>query len=248
MAEKILPELRRSKMKVTIDIIGKSDAQLKDLALNNPSSLSVDEMLYASNLVSEGDKKVVLQKTSELYPNDYRAFNNLGVIAFKAGNITDAKKFFEKAYTMSKAPEVCSNMALVSLATGADNATVSSYLGAAAGSEGFKEVQGLLYLKQGDYAKAADAFGNMKTNNAALAQILVKDYNKAKATLDAVQQPNAETYYMKALVGARTNNKDLVISGLTAAIKADRSFAQKAANDLEFSKYWQDASVAALLK
>jgi len=126
LAEKILPELRRSKMKVTIDIIGKSDAQLKDLALNNPSSLSVDELLYASNLVSEGDKKVVLQKTSELYPNDYRAFNNLGVIAFKAGNITDAKKFFEKAYTMSNAPEVCSNMALVSLATCADNPPVSS--------------------------------------------------------------------------------------------------------------------------
>jgi len=149
---------------------------------------------------------------------------------------------------LNKSAEVSSNLALTALATGADAATVNSYLGAAAGSEGLKEAQGILYLRQGEYAKAVTAFGDLKTNNAALAQLLAKDYSKAKSTLDAVAQPNAETSYLKALVGARTNNKDMVVSGLSAAVKADRTYVKKAINDIEFSKYLLDAAVAALLK
>ncbi len=249
LADEILPKLRRSKMKITVDVIGKTDEQLKDLAINNPSSLSVEELLYAGNLVSSpAEKESIYKKMTELFPNDYRGFNNLGLVQFASGKVAQAKSSFDKAFSLNKAPEVSSNLALVSLATGADNATINSYLGTAAGSEGLKEAQGILYLKQGQYAKAVTAFGDLKTNNAALAQLLTKDYSKAKATLDAVAQPNAETSYLKALVGARTNNKDLVVSGLSAAIKADKSYVKKTMNDVEFSKYLLDASVAALLK
>ncbi|NLT03188.1 MAG: tetratricopeptide repeat protein [Bacteroidales bacterium] len=249
LADEILPQLRRSKMKVTVDIIGKTDEQLKDMAINNPTALTLEEMLYAGTLMTTpADKEKVYKKASELFPNDYRAFNNLGVCAFQQGNVQAAKSYFDKAYSLNKSAEVSSNLALTALATGADAATVNSYLGAAAGSEGLKEAQGILYLKQGEYAKAVTAFGDLKTNNAALAQLLAKDYSKAKSTLDAIAQPNAETSYLKALVGARTNNKDMVISGLSAAVKADKTYAKKAINDIEFSKYLLDAGVAALLK
>ena len=249
LADEILPKLRRSKMKISMDVIGKSDDQLKNLALNNPSSLTLEELLYAGNLVSSAsEKESIYKKATEMFPSDYRGFNNLGVAQFAAGKISQAKTSFDKAYSLNKSSEISSNLALVALASGADDATINSYLGGAAGSEGLKEAQGILYLRQGQYAKAVTAFGDLKSNNAGLAQLLTKDYNKAKSTLDAVAQPTAETSYLKALVGARTNNKDLVVSGLSAAIKADKSYVKKALTDVEFSKYLLDASVAALLK
>jgi hypothetical protein len=248
LAEEILPQLRRSKLTLNVDVIGKTDEQLKNLALTDPSKLNVDELLYAATLVSGPDKIKIYKSATELFPGDYRAFNNLGAISLRSNNLADAKTYLEKAYALNKSPEVNSNMALYSIATGAPASTVDSYLGAAAGASGINEAMGLQYLKKGQYAKAVQSFGDSKTNNAALAQLLTKDYSKAKSTLDAVATPTAQTHYLKAIVGARTNNKDLVVSGLSAAIKTDKSYAKKAQNDLEFSKYVTDPSVAALLQ
>jgi len=249
LAEEILPKLRRSKMTLTVDIIGKTDEQIKDLAVNDPSKLNVEELLYSATLFSKtSEKESIYKKATELFPNDYRAYNNLGGIALNAGNTTQAKSYLDKAYALSKTADVNSNLALYSMATGAPASTVDSYLGAGAGAAGVNEAMGIQYIKKGQYAKAVEAFGSTKSNNAALAQLLTKDYSKAKSTLDAVATPNAQTSYLKAIIGARTNNKDLVVSGLKAAISADKSYAKKAINDLEFSKYVTDLSVAALLK
>lgn len=249
LAEEILPKLRRSKLTLTLDLIGKTDEQLKDLAKNDPSKLNVEEILYAATLFADcKDKAAVYQSASQLYSSDYRTFNNLGVAKFKLGDLSAAKAAFDKAYALNKTPEVNSNLALSALSSGAAAQTVESYLGAAAGSAGLNEAMGILYIKKGEYAKAVQSFGDIKSNNAALAQLLVKDYSKAKATLDAVVMPNAETAYLKALVGAKTNNKDLVISGLTAAVKADKAYAMKALKDIDFTKYLLDPAVAAVLK
>jgi len=248
LADEILPKLRRSKMVLTVDIIGKTDEQIKDLAINDPSKLNVEELLYSATLFNKtSEKESIYKKATELFPTDYRAYNNLGGIALNAGNLSQAKSYLDKAYTLSKTADVSSNFALYSMATGASATTVDSYLGAAAGAAGVNEALGIQYIKKGQYAKAVEAFGNIKSNNAGLAQLLTKDYSKAKSTLDAVAAPNAQTSYLKAIIGARTNNKDLVISGLKSAISADKSYARKAVKDLEFSKYITDASVAALL-
>jgi hypothetical protein len=249
LAEQVLPKLRRSKMMLTVDIIGKTDEQLKDLAISDPAKLNVEELLYSATLFnSVSDKEKIYTKATELYPNDYRAFNNLGGIALQKGDISQAKTYLDKAYSLSKTADVNSNLALYSIATGASSATVNSYLGAAAGATGLNEALGIQYIKEGQYAKAVQSFGDLKTNNAALAQILTKDYSKANSTLDAVAVPNAQTSYLKAILGARTNNKELVASGLKAAINSDKAYANKAAKDLEFSKYITDPTIAALLK
>jgi len=110
------------------------------------------------------------------------------------------------------------------------------------------EALGMLYLEQGDYAKAVSSFGAAKTNNAALAQILTKDYSKASQTLNAVTRPDATTDYLKAIVSARTNDAAGVISHLKAAISKKKSLAREAANDLEFAKYAKDAAFTNLVR
>ena len=91
-------------------------------------------------------------------------------------------------------------------------------------------------FEEGEYNKATEA-GNLKSNNAALAQLLVKDYSKASQTLAAIPNPDATHRLSGCIVAARTNNFNDVLTNLQTAFQRDKSMAQKAANDLEFAKY-----------
>ena len=174
LAKDVLPQLRRSRLTASVNIIGKSDAELEEAFNNNPKSLTVEELLYTATLTDDVNKQAKVYKAAtEVYPEDYRGWNNLGVCQYKMG----------------------------------------------------------------DYNAAAGAFGNSVGNNAALAKILTKDYSGAKQTLAAIANPDATTYYLMAVVGARTNNEQMVTSNLRQAVKLDSSLANRAKNDLEIAKF-----------
>lgn len=238
LAEEILPQLRYSRITASINVIGKSDEEIMNLHESNPSALSVDELLYCATLTDDNGKKLAIYaKAAELFPNDYRTFNNLGMCQYIAGDYDAAKASFAKAARLEPScAESQMNLGLVSLVNN-DYSDAKQKLGSAAGVEGLGEALGVFYLKQGDYTNAVKAFGDSRSNNAALAQILTKDYSKAKTTLSAINNPDADTYYLMAVLGARTNNEQMVTSNLRQAIKLDASLAAKAANDLEFSKF-----------
>lgn len=238
LADEILPQLRRSRLTANIEIIGKSDEEITQLANSNPRGLTIEELLYAASIATtDAAKESVYKKATEIYPNDFRAFNNLGVLAYKSGKISAAETLFNKALSMSSSsPEANLNSGLVSLLKG-DTMKAQQFFGNASGLKELNNAMGLLAISQGNYSQAASSFASSATNNSALAQILSNDYSKASATLNAVQNPNATTSYLKAIVGARTNNLNSVVSNLKESIKLDPSMAVKAAKDLEFSKY-----------
>ena len=244
LAETILPQLRRSRLTANIEIIGKSDDEISALAKSNPSELNIEEILYAATLTNnDGEKMAIYTKASELYPNCYRTWNNIGMMAFKAGDLAKAEQMFNKSNSV-KANNEANMIAL----TKGDQAKAQQLFGNAAGVNELSEALGVLYLEQGEYAKAVNSFGSVKTNNAALAQILVKDYSKASQTLNGVANPDAVTSYLKAVVAARTNDANGVINNLKAAIAADKNMAKEAAIDLEFAKYATNSDFAALVK
>ncbi len=248
LAEDILPQLRRSRLILNYQIIGKSDEEISSLAKSNPTELNLEELLYAATLTSNAaEKQDIYTKASRRYPNDYRAFNNLGKLAYEAGDIDKAENLFKQAATLNDSPEVNNNLALVALAKGNDK-DAEVYLGKASGAKELNETLGNLYIAQGQYDRAVSAFGDAKTNSAALAQILSKDYNKAKSTLDSVEHADAYTDYLKAVLGARTNNTSMVTDNLKSAIDKQPSLAKKAASDLEFSKYFTNSAFASLVK
>ncbi len=231
LADQILPRLRKSRITASINVIGKSDQEILDLYSSNPSALSADELLYAATLVDDnGDKMKIYETAARLYPNDYRAFNDLGLTQYVAGNYDAAKGNFAKATRLApEAAEPQMNLGLISLMN-KDYRQANQKFGAAAGLEELNDAMGTYYLMTGDANAAVKAFGNAKTNNAALAQILAKDYSKAKSTLAGVTAPNAMTYYITAILGARTNNDTMVNNNLRQAVKLDRSLADKAAD------------------
>ena len=248
LADEILPQLRRSRLTLNYEIIGKSDEEIASLAASNPKELTLEELLYAATLTDDNSKKeAIYTKATELFPNDYRAFNNLGKLAYQAGNIDKAESYLKKAANVQAAPEVNMNLGLVALAKGDKNAA-EAYLGKAAGAKELGETLGNLYVAQGQYERAVNSFGDAKTNSAALAQILAKDYNKAKNTLSNIEKPDAYTDYLTAVLGARTNNLSMLTSGLKNAIAKDSSLAKKAATDLEFAKYFTDSTFMSIIK
>lgn len=238
LADQILPQLRYSRVMASINVIGKSDQELINLFNSNPKELTVDEILYIATLTDDNTKKMeVYNKACELYPNDYRTFNDLGLTQYVAGDYKGAKSNFEHALRLNpsaKEPEM--NLGLLSMVNG-DYRKAYEQIGAAAGVPEAADAMGVYYLAQGDLSKAVRSFGDSKTNNAALAQILSQDYSAAKSTLASIKNPDATTYYLTAVLGARTNNENMVMSNLRQAVKLNRSLLDRAKADLEFSQY-----------
>ena len=238
LAEEILPQLRYSRITASVNVIGKSDDELNKAFDTDPSTLTVDELLYTATLTDDlNRKKAVYTAATRLFPNDYRGYNNLGKVLYQQGDYDAAMASFKKAARLdANAPESQMNQGLVALVND-DYRAANTAFGKAAGLSDLSPALGLLYLKQGDVKAAVKAFGNDKSNNAALAQILNKDYSAAKSTLAAIPTPDATTYYLMAVLGARTGNEQMVTSNLRQAVKLDRNYATQAANDLEFARY-----------
>ena len=249
IAEEILPALRRSRLILTTDLIGKSDEEISELAKNDPAQLSVEELLYAATLTNDkAEKTEIYAKAANIY-NDYRAWNGLGQLYFEDGNIAEARRCYAKALAIQpNDPDVNYNAGIAAMADG-DLAKAEEYFGKAAGTKGDLDAAlGTLYTQKGDYAAAKKAYGSKATNNAAVQQILNEDYAAATATLNNVKEPNATTAYLKAIVGARTNDKAAVYANLKSAIAQDAALKARAAEDIEFAKFAEDAEFQAIVK
>ncbi len=249
IAEEILPALRRSRLILTTDLIGKSDDEIREIAKNDPAQLSVEELLYAATLTNDkAEKKAIYQKAAEVY-NDYRAYNNLGQLYFEEGNIAEARRCYAKALEIQpNDPDVNFNAGVAALADN-DLDKAEEFFGKAAGTKAnLNAALGTLYTKKGDYAAAKKAYGETATNNAAVQQILDEDYAAAAKTLANIKEPNATTAYLKAIVGARTNDKAAVIENLKAAVAQDAQLKARAAQDIEFAKFAEDAEFQAIVK
>ncbi len=238
LADQILPQLRRSHITASVNIIGKSDEEIARLAQTNPSELNVEELLYAATLTDDNNRKAqIYEQVTKLYPNDFRGYNNLGKAQYVNKNYNSALANLNKAAQLApNSSEVAMNQGLLQLINKDFSAANRSFSNAA-GLEGLGDALGVYYLTQGDNAAAVKAFGSSKTNNAALAQLLTKDYAAAKNTLGAIANPDATTYYLNAVLGARTNNASMVTSNLSKAIQLDNSLATMALNDLEFANF-----------
>lgn len=238
LADQILPQLRYSRVMATINTLGKSDQELVDLFNKDPKQLTEEEILYIATLTDDNLKKMEVYNTAaELNSKDYRTFNNLGMTQYVAGDYEGAQANFEHAHRLNpsaKEPEM--NLGLISMLNH-DYSKANEQFGAAAGVPETADAMGVYYLAQGDLQKAIRTFGDQKTNNAALAQILNKNYTEARDILGAIKVPDATTYYLSAVLGARTNNQNMVINNLRQAVKLDKNLLKRAQNDLEFANY-----------
>ena len=234
LANGILPELRRSRLIINYETIGRSDEQIKEQYKNDASKLSADELLYSATLdETPAKQEEIYKKTVEAYPNDYRAYNNLAALALAKGDKQAAQQYAAKAAQLgSDTPEAQANLGLISLING-NVQDAERAISKGANSENVKVALGALNIAKGNYAQAESDFGKTASNTAALAQILNKNYAAAAKTLDKVENPNAMTDYLHAIAAARRGNKFAAASYLKEALQKDASLKEYADNDLE---------------
>ncbi|MDE7074044.1 MAG: hypothetical protein K2O69_03195 [Odoribacter sp.] len=250
VADQILPKLRRSRFIVNADRIGKSDDELRTLAKSNPAELNVEELLYAATLFEDNaDQLAVYEAAMQQFPEDWRGFNDAGMVQFKLGKVAQAKANFEKANALSANNKaVKNNLGAVELING--NIQEAEILFGAATGLG-NEVnanKGIVAILKGDYKAAAEYFGNCNCANAALAQLLLGNNNEAAKKLNASKCESALVSYLKAVVAARNDDNAAVLSNLKDACAKDAAMKQLAATDLEFAKLFENADFKAIVK
>jgi len=237
LADGILPQLRRSRMIINYETVGRDDQQILEQYRQDAGQLSVEELLYAATLNDNADQKQKVYKTTtEVYPADARAYNNLATLAYAKGDLQQAQQWIEQAQKQNAdLQEAFANLGMIALAKGnIDEA--QNYIAKASGANGLQEVLGNLHLAQGNYAQAEQDFKDVYSNSAALAQIMNKNYASAAVTLKYVKNPDATTDYLKAILAARMGNTADAAEALRAAVAKDPTYAKYAATDLELAK------------
>ncbi len=236
LADAILPELRRSRLIIHYETIGRNDEQIKAQYNEDAAKLSADELLYYATLEEDAAKKEeIYAKTAQLYTNDYRPLNNQAVMAFNRGDEAKAKELLAQAITKSNnAAEANATLGLIALKNG-NVAEAENLIAKAADANALNEALGNLSIAKGNYAQAEEYFKDSYNNSAALAQLLNKNYAAAKATLNNIKNPNGLTSYLHAIVSARQGNKYAANSYLKEALQKDPSLKAYAENDLEFA-------------
>ena len=248
LTTEILPELRRARLTVNYNLIGRSDDEIQAQYKSNAKALSVEELLYAATLTEEtAEKKDIYTTTTNVYPEDYRAYNNLGAISIAEGNLEAAKNYLKQAASKKDCAEVNANRALVALAEG-NTEEAETFVARATSSPVYNELVGNLNVAKGNYAAAAQSLAGAKTNSAALAEILAKNYTAAEKTLNEVKNADAMTDYLKAVVAARTGKNNEAIKNLANAIAQDASLKAKAAKNLDFVTLFNDSAFLNLVK
>ena len=237
LADGILPELRRARLTINYETLGRDDDAIFSQIKSDPSKLSVEELIYASSIAeTPAEQENILKTTTRIYPKETRAYNNLAALAYNKGNYEEAQRYLAQAVGNGAAcSEVKANQGLLALQSG-DVKAAENYIGQAGNANGLAEILGNLHLAQGNYALAEQDFNGVNSNSAALAQILNKNYAKAAQTLKNVEKADGMTDYLLAIVNSRQGNADAAQSFLRSAIQKDASLKAYADNDLEFKR------------
>lgn len=250
LAKEILPKLRRSKINVNVDLIGYSDEEIKNIFSIKADSLNVEELLYAATLFEDADQKLaVYKKAEEIYPQCWRGFNNAAAIYIEKGDLDNAKTDLQKAKSLDASnPIIMNNCAVIQIREG-NMAKAEELLASAGSSEDVSYNKGIVLIKKADYSGAVSAFGGSCSFNAALAKVLNGDNSGATKAIDCSDdKATCMGYYLKAVIGARNDDSDMVLNNLRAAIEKNADLKAMAKTDLEFAKFFENDTFKSIVE
>lgn len=250
LADDILPQLRRSEIKIKVDKIGFSDEEIADFAVNNPDTLNIEELLYAAKLAEGLEAKAAIYKTAtEKFEGCFRAFNNLGYVNILMGNLTDAKAALEKANELKEGEAIITNnLGVIALMEGDKETAQAKFLNATDAGNSVDYNMGIIKIMDGEYEAAVNYFQNHKTFNTALAMLLAGKNDSANKTIDVVEKENPKNYYLKAVINARIGDEGAVMNNLKMAIEKDADLKGMAKTDLEFRNYFENETFKTIVE
>ena len=247
LEKKVLPQLRRSLITVNYDEVGYSDDELKNLVANNPDTLTLEEIIQAT--LNEQDMNIQLKNynnAARLFPNDWRIKNNTGYIKYMMGDNDGASKSFEDALAITDNNIVSNNIAAVKHVSNGKSTDEVKSLFESSNTTQSKYNIGLIQIEEGNYEESITSMGDTKSYNYALANILAEHYDAASDAIDDLDLKDAKSYYLKAIVGARTSNTEMVMENLKMSFEKDASLKDMAKKDREFIKFFENSDFLAM--
>ena len=247
LEKKVLPQLRRSLITVNYDEVGYSDDELKNLVASNPDTLTLEEIIQAT--LNEQDMNIQLKNynnAARLFPNDWRIKNNTGYIKYMMGDNDGASKSFEDALAITDNNIVSNNIAAVKHVSNGKSTDEVKSLFESSNTTQSKYNIGLIQIEEGNYEESITSMGDTKSYNYALANILAEHYDAASDAIDDLDLKDAKSYYLKAIVGARTSNTEMVMENLKMSFEKDASLKDIAKKDREFIKFFENSDFLAM--
>jgi len=251
LADDILPQLRRSEIKVKVDKIGYADSTIMDFAVNNPDTLNIEELLYAAGKLAEDleTKAAIYKAATEKHAGCIRAWNNLGYTYILQGNLTDAKAALEKANEIKEGQAiVTNNLGVVALMEGDKETAKTHFLNATDAGNAVDYNLGIINIMEGEYEAAVNYFQNHKSFNTALAMLLAGKTDAANKTIDVVEKEHPMNYYLKAVINARIGDEAAVMNNLRTAVEKDADLKGMAKTDLEFRNYFENETFKTIVE
>jgi Flp pilus assembly protein TadD/outer membrane protein OmpA-like peptidoglycan-associated protein len=248
--DEILPPLRRVEIAVNCLEKRRSDEQIAMLAITNPDSLKCDELLYAATLTNDKSaKEKIYRSAASLCPNDWKAQNNAGYTELQNGNSAKAVAYLEKANALEpNNAAILNNLGALEAKRGDQKKAEAYYSQAQTLGAATSYNQGIIALSQGDYTKSLSMFGAKKSNdNVGLAQMMSGNYTAAAASLKNAPKSPFNSYLL-AVLGARTNDKAMLLDNLKKAVAGDAGYKAQALEDREFIKYYADSEFLSIVK
>ncbi|GAL85026.1 outer membrane lipoprotein P61 [Sporocytophaga myxococcoides] len=197
---------------------GKKTMFLAFYKIPQPDTFALDNSLN----INSPEGKAKAENTREHYlaeleknPHNHCMLNNLGLIYMKEGNYEEAIKYLKLSLQEKKSPEAHYNL-------------------------------GLAYAKLSEYEKALAEFKLAEEKlpevkyNKGVVSLLLKDYPQAEKDLNSYTNTNPDDpngFYALAVVGARTNNEEMVTENLQRACEDNPAYCEKAKTDLEFKDF-----------
>ncbi len=249
IADEVLPKLRRSVLSVEVNKTGYSDDELLELAKSNPDTLNIEEMLYVANLITDDYKKLdIYTAAAKKYPKCIRARNNAGVTNVELKQISQAKENLDSAKAIKENAIVDNNLGAVALLEGDMETAKELLLKATDAGKDVGYNLGIISIKNGDYEAAVNYLAQTNSFNQALAMLLAGNSNAALNTLDQIEEPDAFSYYLKAVIGARMHDQNLTMNNLRTAVGKNEHLKEYVKTDMEFARYFEDETFKTIIQ
>lgn len=246
--EDMLSVLRRAEITVSLYEPKLTDAQIAEYASTNPDTLKMNELLYAATMTDDVNAKLAIYKAAiKKNQKCWRAYNNAAAASMELGNTDEAAQYLDKANALkANQGEVENNLGVLA-AWNKDYEAAEQHYNNANGVNTDHNM-GIIKMIKGDYAGAESALSGKKcTYDLALAQLSNGKTDEAIKTLDCGEK-TGEVYYLYAIIGARTNNTNMLYDNLKKAIKEVPSYKEEAKKDLEFYNYKDKAEFQNIIK
>lgn len=229
VAEEVLPQLRRARFIANVEFINYNDGELRKALRENSDILDEPALLKAATLCSENADKVAIYEEAIERFNSERARYNLVCVALDANDNNKAASLVKDCDDTD--PDVINLEGVIAMRQGHWKTAEEKFLTAKTASA--QKNLGVCAILGGDYAKAVKVCGD-KGTDAALAELLCGNPDKALNCLDGVESPTAD--YIRAICHKRLGEKLESQVALKNACEADPELAKRAETDMEFAK------------